>query len=72
MSKEVAKVNVSFRKDGQAIFDISTQRDSQLLTALLGIEGYISAHLGLTSEEIREILDEMKTGVNVLPIQMRN
>ena len=54
------KITIKFNKKGQAEFDIKTINDSQMFTALLGLEGYIAAKSQLPVSEIRSIMDEMK------------
>lgn len=56
---------VDFNNEGQAEFDIKTDNDAQIFTALLGIEAFIAAKSKLPVSEIRSIMDEMKLDMNV-------
>lgn len=46
-------------------FIIKTDNDSQIFTALLGIEAFIAAQSSLPVSEIRSIMDEMKLDMQV-------
>lgn len=61
----MGKIVVGFNKKGQAKFDIKTDNDSQIFTALLGIESFIAAKSKLPVSEIRSIMDEMKLDMKV-------
>jgi len=58
-------INIEFNKKGQAEFDIRTDDDAQIFTALLGIEAFIAAQSELPVSEIRSIMDEMKQDMQV-------
>ena len=53
--------------DDQVKFDIRTDNNDQIITALLGLEGYLASQTGLDAEDIRQILDETKEQVVVKP-----
>jgi len=56
----MGKIYIEFDKKNRAKFNIETDNDSQLFTALLGLEGYIAGINDLPVSEIRSIVDEMK------------
>lgn len=60
MGKEAAHILVEFDEEGRATFDIYTTDDSQIMIALMGLEGYIASKTGLDKEDIRELIDEQK------------
>jgi len=61
----MGKIAIEFTKRGKAKFDIKTDNDAQIFTALLGIESYIAAKSKLPVSEIRSIMDEMKQDLEV-------
>lgn len=61
----MGKILIEFNDKGQASFDIKTDNDSQMFTALLGLEAYIAAQSELPVSEIRSIMDEMKQDLQV-------
>lgn len=60
----MSKIVINFNDKNEAAFEIDTVKDSQLFTALLGLESYIGAKSGLPASEIRSIMDEMKNDLN--------
>jgi len=60
MSKEKAYIMVEFDDKGAATFDIYTTDDSQILIAMMGLEGYLASKTGLDKDDIRFLLDEEK------------
>jgi len=65
----MAHIHIEFNDKGQAEFDIKTDNDSQIFTALLGIEAYIGAKSELPVSEIRSIMDEMKNDLQVKGVE---
>jgi hypothetical protein len=63
----MGKILIEFDDKNNASFDINTDSDSQMFTALLGIESYIAAQNGLPVSEIRSIMDELKLDMKVKP-----
>jgi len=61
----MAKVQITFNDKNQASFEIETDNDNQLITAIMGLESYICAKLGLPSEELRAVIDEVKRDFKV-------
>lgn len=53
---------------GQAKFDIHTTKNEQMLIGILGIEGYFARCTGLSTPEIRSILDTEKHKVEAKPV----
>jgi len=61
----MGKIHIKFDKKDRAKFEIETDNDSQLFTAILGLEGYIAGKADLPVSEIRSIIDEMKQGKTI-------
>ena len=61
----MGKIYIKFDKKNKAKFEIETDNDSQLFTALLGLEGYIAGKSDLPVSEIRSIIDEMKQDLTI-------
>jgi len=61
----MGKILITFNKKGKAEFDIYTDNDAQMFTALLGMEAYIAGKSELPVSEIRSIMDEMKNDLSV-------
>jgi len=61
----MGEIVIKFNDENQASFEIKTDNDSQIFTALLGIEAYIAAQNNLPISEIRSIMDEMKLDMQV-------
>jgi len=61
------KIEIVFDERGRVEFDIHVGMNSQLIIALMGIEGYLHSQTGLEAHEIRELIDEEKANVNVKP-----
>ncbi len=61
----VGKIIIRFTPDGKAHFDIKTGAPSQLVIAMMGLEGHLHSITGLEAHEIRELIDEEKGVVNV-------
>lgn len=60
-------IYIKFNKHGQAMFDIKTKEDAQILTAMLGLEAYFAQKTGLDHDAIREILDDSRDKVMAKP-----
>ena len=67
MKKTTGKIEILFDEVGNVSFDIKTTKVSELLIALMGIEGYINQITDLSATEIRELIDDEKMHVNVKP-----
>lgn len=65
----MAKITIEFNEKGQAEFEIQTDNDGQIFTALLSIEAYIAAKSELPVSEIRSIMDEMKLDMAVKDVE---
>ena len=61
----MSKIVIEFNEENQVSFEIKTDNDSQIFTALLGIEAFIAGKSGLPVSEIRSIMDEMKLDMQV-------
>ena len=72
MKKENGIITIEFDENGKAEFDIYTRNDGELLTALLGLEGYVASRTGLDCEDIRELIDEEKKSVQVRPKKVKD
>lgn len=62
-------VKVDFTEDGKAEITYDVSNSAQLFTSLLAIEGIIGRVTGLGSTEIREIIDDEKSNVEVKPLE---
>jgi len=58
-------IKVEFDDKNKASFEIKTDSDEQIFTALLGIEAYLAAKTSLHVNDIREIMDDMKKDLTV-------
>lgn len=58
-------IMISF-DDGKASFEVRTEKDEQLFTAMLGLEAYIAAKLGLHINDIRDIMDDIRASKQVV------
>jgi len=65
----MGKIAIEFNEQGQAEFEIKTDNDGQIFTALLGIEAFIAAQSELPVSEIRSIMDEMKLDMKVKGVE---
>ena len=61
----MSKIVIEFNEENQVSFEIKTDNDSQIFTALLGIEAFIAGKNGLPVSKIRSIMDEMKLDMQV-------
>lgn len=59
------KIVISFDDRGRVHFDIKTGMNSQLIVALMGLEGFLHSVTGLDATAIREMIDEEKHQVSV-------
>ena len=61
------KIEIVFDERGRVEFDIRVGMNSQLIIALMGLEGYLATQTNLDAKEIRELIDEEKANVIVKP-----
>ena len=60
---------VEFSEDGKASFEVKTQDDGQIFTALLGLEAYIASKIGLPIADIRDIMDDIRDTKQVVEVK---
>jgi len=65
----MGKIYIKFDKKNKAKFQIETDNDSQLFTALLGLQKYVCKMHDLPMGEIQGIIDEMSLKKNIKPIK---
>ena len=61
----MSKLSVEFDDKNKAIFNVDGVTDGQMFTVLLSLEEYIASKSGIHVDDIRNIMDDMKTELKV-------
>ncbi len=57
------KIEIVFDEKGRVSFDINVGMNSQLIIALMGLEGFLKSNTNLSTEDVRQLIDEEKDGI---------
>ncbi len=61
--KPTGKIEILFDDKGHVSFDINVGMNSQLIIALMGLEGFLKSNTNLSIEDVRQLIDEEKDGI---------